>query len=100
MSKFKDYAGTISKLRSSIATEVEAMMEPIGELNCTGMGVGISTIDNGNVDVTTIYYDSIGRNVSVKDETGVCHDLSDLNTDDMNAMYEHVYYRCDEKIVS
>jgi hypothetical protein len=82
----------IGKIRLAINTEVEAMMEPIGELDCINRGVGI-TNDNGNVDVSTIYHAYFGKCVRVKDETGLIHDMMDLDTDSMNAIYEHVYYR-------
>lgn len=77
--------------------EVEAMLEPIGELDCVGSNVGITTVDDGNVDVRTIYYNYAGKQVEVKDSLGQCHDYSELDTDDMNAIYEHVYYRIFEK---
>jgi len=82
----------IGKIRLAINKEVEAMMEPIGELDCINMGIGI-TNDNGNVDVSTIFYDYFNKCVCVKDETGLIHDMMDLDTDSMNAIYEHVYYR-------
>jgi len=81
----------IGKIRLAINKEVEAMMEPIGELDCAGRGVGITT-GEGNIDVKTIYYDYQIKSVCVFD--GECsHTLMDLDTDSMNAIYEHVYYR-------
>jgi hypothetical protein len=94
---FIDHAGTIDTLRLSMMKEVEAMLEPIGELDCEGSGVAITTVDNGNLDVKTIYYNYAGKQVEVKDNLGECHDYSELDTDDMNAIYEHVYYRVIEK---
>jgi len=94
---FIDHAGTIDRLRLSMMKEVEAMLEPIGELDCEGSGVAITTVDNGNLDVKTIYYNYAGKQVEVKDNLGECHDYSELDTDDMNAIYEHVYYRMFEK---
>ena len=94
---FINYEETISGLRVSMMKEVEAMVEPIGQLDCIGQGVGITSVDNGNVDVYTIFYDYFGKSVQLKDETGLVHDYADLDTDDMNAIYEHVYYRVFEK---
>ena len=92
-----NHEDAIGKLRVSMMREVEAMLEPIGELDCEGSGVGITTVLNGNLGVKTVYYNYAGKQVEVKDNLGECHDYSELDTDDMNAIYEHVYYRMFEK---
>lgn len=98
MSNFINFEEQVGKIRVRLAHETEILFKELNRvevLDCTGEGVAISTAD-GTQDVTSIGYD-IGGSVYVKTESGEVHDHMDLDTDDMVAIYEHVWYQLKEK---
>jgi hypothetical protein len=100
MSNFIDFNERLSKLRVDLMRATEALMKsdqpPFTQFDVTDEGLAISTAE-GTLDVETIAYEPFNKTVMVKTATGDVWDYSDLETDDMVAIYEHVYYQVYEK---
>lgn len=99
MANFIDFEEQVGKIRVSVAQQTEELFKENGNiqtitLECNGEGLAISTAD-GIWDVSSIGYD--GEGVFVKTESGEVHDHMDLDTDDMVAIYENVWYQLKEK---
>jgi hypothetical protein len=106
MSNFIDFNEQLTRLRIDLIRATEALMKtyqpPYTSLSTVGEGLAISTAD-GALDVETVYYDflsPIEGNVQLKTSTGEIWDFSDLETDDMVAIYENIYYQMYEKNIS
>jgi len=102
MSNFIDFNEQLTRLRVDLMRATEALMKtdqpPFTSLSAVGEGLSISTAE-GTLDVETIYYDFLGQ-VILKTSTGEIWDYSDLETDDMVAIYENIYYQIYEKDTS
>ena len=70
---------------------------PFAQYDVLDEGIAISTAD-GTLDVQTIFYDQ--SSVCLKTTTGEIWEYSDLETDDMVAIYESIYYLVYEKDAS
>ena len=93
MTNYTDFNEEVGKIRVRLAQQTEALLKPAIPptiYNCKNEGVAISTAE-GTMNVETIGYDNGG--VFVKTETGEVWDYMDLDTDDMVAIYEHVWYQ-------
>jgi uncharacterized protein YprB with RNaseH-like and TPR domain len=103
MSNFIDFNEQLTNLRVDLMRATEALMKtyqpPFTSLSTVGEGLAISTAE-GTLDVETIYYDFLGQAVQLKTSTGEIWDYSDLDTDDMVAIYENIYYQMYEKNIS
>ena len=103
MSNFIDFNGLVIRLRRDLIRATEALMKtdqaPFTSLSAVGEGLAISTAE-GTQDVETIYYDFLSNVVQLKTSTGEIWDYSDLETDDMVAIYENIYYQIYEKDTS
>jgi hypothetical protein len=106
MSNFIDFNEQLTRLRVDLMRATEALMKtyqpPFTSLSTVGEGLAISTAE-GTLDVETIYYDFLSHiegNVLLKTSTGEIWDYSDLETDDMVAIYENIYYQMYEKDTS
>ena len=103
MSNFIDFNEQLTNLRVDLMRATEALMKtdqpPYTSLFVVGEGLAISTAE-GTLDVETIYYDFLGQAVQLKTSTGEIWDYSDLDTDDMVAIYENIYYQMYEKNIS
>ncbi len=98
MGNFINFEEQVGKIRINLANSTESLFKELNRievLDCTGEGLAISTAE-GTQDVTSIGYD-IGGSVYVKTESGEVHDYMDLDTDDMVAIYENVWYQLKEK---
>jgi hypothetical protein len=100
MSNFIDFNERLSKLRVDLMRATEALMKsdqpPFAEFDVEGEGLAISTAE-GTQDIKTIFYENLSKVVCIKTTSGEVWDYSDLETDDMVAIYEHVYYQVYEK---
>jgi hypothetical protein len=97
MANFRNFEEQVIAIRVAIVEETEELFKENPEqqnLECGGEGLSISMAD-GYQDVERIIYDP-SSTVWVKTENGV-HDLMDLETDDMVAIYENVWYQLKEK---
>ncbi len=97
MANFINFEEQVGKIRISLAQQTEELFKEnqnITVLDCNGEGLAISTAD-GTQNVVSIGYD--GEGVFTKTESGEVHDLMDLDTDDMVAIYENVWYQLKEK---
>jgi hypothetical protein len=103
MSNFIDFNEQLTNLRVDLMRATEALMKtyqpPFTSLSAVGEGLAISTAE-GTLDVETIYSDFLGQAVQLKTSTGEIWDFSDLETDDMVAIYENIYYQMYEKDTS
>jgi hypothetical protein len=103
MSNFIDFNEQLTNLRVDLIRATEALMKtyqpPFTSLSTVGEGLAISTAE-GTQDVETIYYDFLGQAVQLKTSAGEIWDYSDLETDDMVAIYENIYYQMYEKDTS
>ena len=103
MSNFIDFNEQLTRLRVDLMRATEVLMKtyqpPFTSLSTVGEGLAISTAE-GTLDVETIYYDFLGQAVQLKTSTGEIWDYSDLDTDDMVAIYENIYYQMYEKNIS
>jgi len=101
MSNFIDFNERVSNLRIDLMRATEALMKseqpPVAQYDVLDEGIAISTAD-GTLDVQTIFYDQ--SSVCVKTTTGEIWEYSDLETDDMVAIYESIYYLVYEKDAS
>ncbi len=101
MSNFIDFNERVSNLRIDLMRATEALMKseqpPFAQYDVLDEGIAISTAD-GTLDVQTIFYDQ--SSVCVKTTTGEIWEYSDLETDDMVAIYESIYYLVYEKDAS
>ena len=97
MSNFIDYSEQIGKIRVNLANNTESLFKELNHievLNCADEGLAITTSE-GTQDVASIGCDIEG--VYVKTESGEIHNYMDLDTDDMVAIYENVWYQLNEK---
>jgi len=101
MSNFIDFNERVSNLRIDLMRATEALMKseqpPFAQYDVLDEGIAISTAD-GTLDVQTIFYDQ--SSVCLKTTTGEIWEYSDLETDDMVAIYESIYYLVYEKDAS
>jgi len=101
MSNFIDFNERVSNLRIDLMRAAEALMKseqpPFAQYDVLDEGIAISTAD-GTLDVQTIFYDQ--SSVCLKTTTGEIWEYSDLETDDMVAIYESIYYLVYEKDAS
>lgn len=98
MSNFINFEEQVGKIRVNLANSTEALFKELNHievLNCGDEGLAITTSE-GTQDVASIGYDIEGG-VYVKTESGEVHDYMDLDTDDMVAIYENVWYQLKEK---
>jgi hypothetical protein len=98
MANFINFEERVGKIRVEATQQTEELFKEnqnITVLDCNSEGLGISTAD-GTQDVASIGYDNEGG-VYVKTESGEVHDLMDLETDDIVAIYENVWYQLKEK---
>jgi hypothetical protein len=98
MANFINFEERVGKIRIEATQQTEELFKENGNIQviATGdEGLAISTVD-GTQDVASIGYDHEGG-VYVKTESGEVHDLMDLETDDIVAIYEHVWYQLKEK---
>jgi hypothetical protein len=100
MNNFIDFNERLSKLRVDLMRATEALMKsdqpPFAEFDVSDEGLAISTAE-GTLDIQTIAYDFMSKSVMLKTESGEVWDYADLETDDMVAVYENVYYQVYEK---
>lgn len=98
MSNFIDFEKQVGNIRLRLAHEIESLFKELNRvevLNCADEWLGITTSE-GTQNVASIGYDIEGG-VYVKTESGEVHDYMDLDTDDMVAIYENVWYQLKEK---
>jgi hypothetical protein len=98
MANFINFEEQIGKLRVQATKQTEELFKEnhnIQTLNTDDSGLGITTVD-GTQFIASIGYDDEGG-VYVKTESGEVHDLMDLETDDIVAIYEQVWYQFKEK---
>jgi len=96
---FTDFSGTIGQVRTKMGIAVDNLMaETSGMLNVEDSDLRISWSD-GELDVQTIALDTTGEVplTYVKTHSGKAIDFMELSTDDMVAIYEHIWYRVKEK---
>lgn len=102
MSNFIDFNERLSQLRVDLMRATDSLMKsdqpPFAQYDVSGEGLAISTAD-GTQDVQTIFYDLSGT-VCLKTTAGEIWEYSDLETDDMVAIYENIYYQVYEKDAS
>ena len=100
MNNFIDFNERLGKLRVDLMKATEALMKsdqpPFIEFDVSDEGLAISTAE-GTQDVQTIAYDFMSKSVTLKTTAGEVWDYADLETDDMVAVYENVYYQVYEK---
>lgn len=103
MSNFIDFNEQLTRLRVDLMRATEALMKtdqpPFTSLSAVGEGLAISTAE-GTEDVETIYYDLFSQAVQLKTSAGEIWNYSDLETDDMVAIYDNIYYQIYEKDTS
>lgn len=103
MSNFIDFNEKIVNMRVDLMRATEALLKtdqpPFTQLDVKDEGLAISTTE-GTLDVQTIFYDQFTSNVYLKTTTGEIWEYSDLDTDDMVAIYENIYYQMYEKNIS
>ena len=100
---FIDFNEQLTRLRVDLMRATEALMKtdqpPYTSLFVVGEGLSISTAEETQ-DVETIYYDLFSQAVQLKTSTGEIWNYSDLETDDMVAIYDNIYYQMYEKDTS
>ncbi len=99
MTNYTDFLEEVSKIRVRLAQETEALLKPAippAIHNCKDECVDILTAE-GTMYVETIGYDNGG--VFVKTETGEVWDYMDLDTDDMVAIYDHVWHQINSALM-
>jgi hypothetical protein len=103
MSNFIDFNEQLTRLRVDLMRATEALMKtdqpPFTSLSTADEGLAISTAE-GTLDVESIYYNFLEKSVQLKTSTGEIWEYSDLETDDMVAIYENIYYQIYEKNTS
>jgi hypothetical protein len=95
--EFINFEEQVGKIRVSVAQQIENLFEVnnnVVVLDCGGEGLSISTAD-GTQDIASVGYDN--DSVFVKTESGDVYDVMDLDTDDMVAIYENVWYQFVQK---
>ena len=101
MSNFIDFNERLTKMRVDLMRATEALVKteqpPFAQFDVSNEGLAISTAE-GTQDVQTIFYDQ--STVCLKTTAGEIWEYSDLDTDDMVAIYEHIYYQVYEKDAS
>ena len=102
MSNFIDFNERLTKMRVDLMRATEALVKteqpPFAQFDVSNEGLAISTAE-GTQDVQTIFYDP-STTVWLKTKSGEVWEYSDLDTDDMVAIYEHIYYQVYEKDAS
>lgn len=94
---FIDFEQQVSKIRVRLAHEIDLLFKnspSTNEVACKDDYVAITTADGPHV-VSTINYDGNGTFVTTQSDE--VHDFMDLDTDDMVALYEYVYYAIYDK---
>lgn len=100
MTNFIDFNEHLGKLRVDLIKATEALMKreqpPFAQIDVSEEGLAITSAE-GTQDIQTIFYDKMCPGVCLKTTSGEVWDYADLETDDMVAIYEHIYYVCYEK---
>ena len=94
---FIDFEQQVGKIRVRLAHETDLLFKnspSTNEVACKDDYVAITTAE-GSEAVSAINYDGNGTFVTTK--SGEVHDFMDLDTDDMVALYEYVYYAIYDK---
>lgn len=94
---FIDFEQQVGKIRVRLAHETDLLFKnspSTNEVACKDDYVAITTAE-GTEAVSTISYD--GNSTFVTTKSGEVHDFMDLDTDDMVAIYEYVYYAIYDK---
>ena len=98
MANFTNFEQQVGLIRIEIDRQISNLFKEtpdIISLDCKGEGLSISTSE-GTQDVTSIDYNS-DSGVTVMTDCDEVHDLMDLDTDDMVAIYENIWYQLKEK---
>lgn len=87
---FLNFDEEVRRIRTNMVMNVESMVSGDPAVDCRGKHVMITTTD-GEQAVSTIFQELMGTTVCLKTEEGLCVDFSELNTDDMVAIYEFLF---------
>ena len=87
---FLNFDEEIRRIRLNMVLNVESMVSGDPAVDCRGKHVMITATD-GEQKVATIFQELMGTTVCLKTEDGLCVDFTELNTDDMVAIYEFLF---------
>jgi hypothetical protein len=98
MANFTNFEQQVGLIRIEIDQQINNLFKEAPytiSLDCKGEGLSISSND-GTQDVTSIDHNN-DSGVTITTDSNEVHDLMDLDTDDMVAIYENVWYQLKEK---